>query len=176
MRPGLKSIFSINQNYTTDYSFSFTLPTPITANAYLEVRDAELVGKKWVFRFLERHQDALQTHWGKHLDMQRAQCLNPNAVKSFFDLLMKTLAEHSILAENIYGMDESGVPISTQGRERVVGGRGVKTQHQQGTGDRENITAIVTICADGTALKPTLIFKGKYILKNWIDKNPANIT
>ncbi|THH06322.1 hypothetical protein EW146_g9648 [Bondarzewia mesenterica] len=34
----------------------------------------------WVDCFLIRHNDELQTHWSKALDMQRAQALNPTAV------------------------------------------------------------------------------------------------
>ena len=148
----------------------------MSASAFLLSQNKEPVGKNWVSRFIERHQDELQTHWGKHLDMQRAQCLNPTAVKGFYNLLEEVLSKYSILPENIYGMDESGIPIVTQGRQRVVGGRGTKTQHQQGSGDRENITAIVTICADGTALNPTLIFKGKSVQEKWLRNNVSDVT
>ncbi|THU83855.1 DDE-domain-containing protein, partial [Dendrothele bispora CBS 962.96] len=58
-------------------------------------------------------------------------------------------------------MDESRFPPSNQGRERVVGHQGTKTQHKQGNANRENVTAIITICGDGSKLKPTVIFKGK---------------
>lgn len=44
-------------------------------------------------------------------------------------------------------MDESGFPMAYAGKERVIGGRGTKTQHKHGG---ENMTAIITICADGT--------------------------
>ncbi|KAJ7439297.1 hypothetical protein FB451DRAFT_985330, partial [Mycena latifolia] len=59
-----------------------------------------------------------------------------------------------IKPENIYGMDESGFPPSNQGRQRVVGRRGTKTQHKAGSANHENVTVLVTICADGTTLKP----------------------
>ncbi|KAJ7200416.1 hypothetical protein GGX14DRAFT_309926, partial [Mycena pura] len=59
--------------------------------------------------------------------------------------------------ENMYGMDESGLPPSNRGRKRVVGRRGTKTQYKTSSANWENV---VTICADGTtlALKPTIIF------------------
>ncbi|KAJ7040000.1 hypothetical protein C8F04DRAFT_887737, partial [Mycena alexandri] len=53
--------------------------------------------------------------------------------------------------EDVYGMDESGFTLGHQGRERVIGRRGT---HKQGGGDKENVTVIVTICADGTYPKP----------------------
>lgn len=64
-----------------------------------------------------------------------------------------------IAPELIYGMDESGFPLGEFGKKRVVGRRGVKRQHKQGSGDKENVTVLVTICADGTHLRPTIIYK-----------------
>jgi hypothetical protein len=40
-------------------------------------------------------------------------------------------------------------------------------QHKAGSANRENITVLVMICADGTALQPTIIFNGKRLLKKW---------
>ncbi|KAF8592789.1 DDE-domain-containing protein, partial [Ramaria rubella] len=48
---------------------------------------------------------------------------------------------------------------------------GTKTQHKQGGGDWENVTALITICTDGTALQPPIIFKGKNFMKKWADSN-----
>lgn len=72
---------------------------------------------------------------------------------------------------DLYGMDETGNTTGNESRARVIGGKGKKTQHKQGGADRENITTLVTICADGTALKPTIIFKGKHFMKKWGDNN-----
>ena len=58
-------------------------------------------------------------------------------------------------------MDESGFPSADQGKTHVVGARGTKTQHKQGGTDRKNTTALVTICADGTSLRATIVFKRK---------------
>ncbi|KAH7919619.1 hypothetical protein BV22DRAFT_1108007 [Leucogyrophana mollusca] len=80
-----------------------------------------------------------------------------------------------ILPEDIYGMDESGFPLSgNTAAYRCVGRRGVKVQHIAGSGDKENVTAIVTICADGTALTPTIIYKGQNFMQKWNDNNVAH--
>ena len=55
--------------------------------------------------------------------------------------------------------------------ERIVGHRGSKIQHKSGSANRENVTALVTICADGTTLKPTVIFKGRNFMKSWGEDN-----
>ena len=76
-----------------------------------------------------------------------------------------------ILPENLYGMDEMGCPPSDQGNQKVVGGRGVKTMHKTGGADWDNVTALVTIWADGTALQPTIIFKVKRFNGQWANNN-----
>ena len=60
------------------------------ANTILQAKhgsDYESVGKQWVFNFLSRHHKELQTHWSKPLDTQRARCLNPTAVESWFKIV-----------------------------------------------------------------------------------------
>ncbi|RXW20847.1 hypothetical protein EST38_g5024 [Candolleomyces aberdarensis] len=44
-------------------------------------------------------------------------------------------------------------------------------QHKQGGANCENVTALVTICADGSVLQPMIIYKGKNIMKKWGENN-----
>lgn len=136
----------------------------------------ETLGIQWVSRFIERHYNRLKTYWSKPLDTQRAQSLNPKAVEDWFRILKAEIVDKGIAAKNIYGMDESGFPPSNQGTSRVVGRRGNKVQHKQGSANQENVTAILTICADSTHLLPLIIFKAAHLMKNWIvpENNPAN--
>jgi hypothetical protein len=106
--------------------------------------------------------------------MQRARSLNPESVKSWFDIVEKFITKPEIDPKNIYGMNESGFPTAYGGKDRVVGERGTKTQHKQGGADRENVTAVVTICADGTNVRPLLIFKGKNVKESWTEGNEVN--
>lgn len=147
------------------------------ANELLEARlghDFEPVGKNWTDRFIERHHDKLQTHWSKCLDSKRARAVNPDIVKHWFELVKEHIPDKNIKPHNIYGMDESGFPPSNQGRECVIGRRNARVSYKQGGADRENVTAIVTICADGTTLTPTIIFKGKNFMKKWGNNNIAD--
>lgn len=132
------------------------------------------VGDSWVDNFLTRHHDELQTHWSKPLDMQRAQSLNPAAKENWFKTVKEHVVDKGIPPELQFGMDETAIIDGEQGKQRVVGARGTKTQHKQGGGGRgENTTAIVTIAADGTALNPMLIFKGKRFRTEWNKNNIA---
>ncbi|CAK5276522.1 unnamed protein product [Mycena citricolor] len=137
--------------------------------------DCDLVGKQWVFAFLDRHHDNLQTHWSKSLDSQRAKSLNPTAVKSWVDLVKKHIVDMRVEPDCIYGMDESGFPTGYTGKERVVGTRGTKTQHKQGGASRQNITTLVTIRGDGKmVVPPMVIFPGANFQSSWNKGNTIN--
>ena len=123
--------------------------------------ECEKVRENWVGRFLDQHCEIIQTHWSKPLDTQCARAMNPQAKKQWFKLVKKYVVDVGILPENLYGMDETGCPPLDQGTQKVVGGRGVKTMHKTGGADWENVTALVMICADGTALHSNIIFKAK---------------
>jgi hypothetical protein len=154
------------------------------------------VGINWTQRFCEKHDDRLQTCWTTPLDNKRRRAVNPVTNTAYFDMLEDILAGKRdyeldqelgdrsgppadfvpvpILPENIYGMDESGFFPAGSARERVIGRRGQQTQHQQADGGRENTTVVVYICADGTALRPHVIFKGKGFQVKWAKENPID--
>lgn len=146
------------------------------ANNILKQRlgaNAVEVGKNWSDRFVERHHQVLSTHWTRPLDGKRARALRPEVVEHWFSLVKEFIHDKGIKVENTYGMDESGFPPANAGRQKVIGRRGTKGQHRQGGADKENVTAVVTICADGTALPPTVIFKAKNMQSSW---NSTGIT
>ncbi len=134
------------------------------------------VGKEWTNRFVERHSEVLKPYWSHSLDNSRARAVNPNNKEAYFALLEKTIrgndGEEPIPAELIYGMDETGIQQGVGVKERVLGPAGQKVQYQQRSGDRENITVIATICADGTSLPPAVVFKGDAYQVNWKQDNP----
>jgi hypothetical protein len=134
----------------------------------------EGVGKKWTQRFIEKHSDQLKTAWSTPLESKRAQAVNPNTNAAWWELLGNTLEEHNIEVENIYGVDEVGCQPYGADRERVIGGKRAGPHYQQRTGNRENITVLVTICADGSSLPPAVIFKGKGFYVKWKQNNPAD--
>ena len=135
--------------------------------------DMHCVADSWMDSFLVRHHENLGTLWGRSLDTQQAKCLNPVAVEHWFALVKKYIVDKGILPENIYGMDESGFPPADQSVRQVIGQKGTKTQHQSGTANRENVTVLVPICADGSTIAPTIIFKAKSFQKTWHNNNVA---
>ena len=85
------------------------------------------------------------------------------------------MAEHAIKQHNTYGSDEIGIQKQGGGeRETVFTEQGKGAPYQQRAGTRENITVIVTICADGTSTPPAIIFKGSAYQVKWAQNNPLN--
>lgn len=146
------------------------------ANAILRVRKgpAFKVGGMWVSRFLEMNKDELGVYWSKPLDRSRASGLNPVAVGWYFDTLEKLDRDLHIPTENWYAADESGIALGLAGKIPVVGPAGQNIQHKQQDGEREIVTVMETICADGTFLRPTVVFKGQHLLKKWGRENPCD--
>lgn len=136
------------------------------------------LGGTWVKRFVARHRKELGAYWSHPLDHSRARAGNPHTKKAFYDLLEEVIKgnkdKEPIPNHLIYGTDETGFQEGIGTRERVFGSAGKKVQHQQRSGVRENTTAIVTICADGSSLPPAIIFKGEGYQASWKQENPLN--
>ena len=90
----------------------------------------------------------------------------------YFAILRQVRGEFKIPDELVYGADETGIQSGIGVTERVIGPAGAKMQHQQRSGNRKNITVLPTICADGTSLPPTVIYKGESFQTKWLQDNP----
>ena len=117
------------------------------------------VGATWPKRFCKRHLD-LKMKKTTGLEKARAKALNPSAVNGFFNMLAEVIAEYNILPENIYNMDEKGLQLGIGARITAMVDRDQKIAYSIEDGNRELVTVIETICADGSILHPSVIFQG----------------
>lgn len=139
------------------------------------------VGRNWTNRFIEKHSDRLHMYKGRALDTQRGRAGNEVMHQRYFDLVEEVQLQgdggQPIAPECTWAMDESGFQANGgegAGNTKVIGRTGKKIQYQQQGGSRENITVLVTIGADGSALPPAILFAGKGYLVKWKQDNPAN--
>ena len=94
----------------------------------------------------------------------------------FESQLREKLEKYNIQVHNIYNVDEKGFLIGfSRTTKRVVSVEGLKSKRVIGAsqdGNREFITLIASICADGSHLPPTLIYQGEsYDLQDtWLDE------
>lgn len=144
------------------------------ANRMLEAKHGsnyEPVGRSWVTRFMRRHRGKIAMHWSRPLDSKRGRAMDPGIVVHWFNGVKKNVIDKGIKPANMYGMDETGFQLSFQGRQRIIGRKGAKVQHKQVATDRQNTTVIVTICADGSTVRPCVILKGKNFMSKWGENN-----
>jgi Tc5 transposase DNA-binding domain len=132
------------------------------------------LGKDWASRFITKHKNRLGMYWSTALDGSRGRAVNPITKEEYFRLLKEVRELHNIPDELVYGADETGIQSGIGVTERVIGPAGAKIQHQQRSGTRENITVLPTICADGTTVAPTVIYKGEAFQTKWLQENPLD--
>jgi helix-turn-helix, Psq domain/Tc5 transposase DNA-binding domain len=131
------------------------------------------VSRKWIKRFRERHPE-IRARWTRPLEKCRAQSLNPTAVASFFEVLQEVIETYDIPPENIYNANEKGIQLGIGKKVLAFFDRDQKDVYSVEDGDRELVTVIEAVCADGTAIRPSVIFKAKRRDLEWGRINPCN--
>ncbi|KAF6514113.1 hypothetical protein HZS61_006369 [Fusarium oxysporum f. sp. conglutinans] len=137
------------------------------ANRLLADRNASPVGKRWASNFVRRHKE-LKTRFFRKYDYRRAKCEDPTAIRNWFRLVENTIAKYGIRLDEIYNFDETGFLMGMIASGMVVTGadrRGRPKSVQPG--NREWITVIQAINAEGQAIPPFIIGAGQYHLANW---------
>lgn len=146
---------------------------PFTHPAILEraslIAD-EPVGVNWIYRFLTRHPD-IAPRWSSPLPSSRANGLNEAATAQYFEEFQKIVTDFDIPVENIYNMDEKGNQESQDQKWRVFIDREQRTAYNLQGDDRENITTLECVSADGACLPFMAIYKGKRFVTRWGDGN-----
>ena len=133
------------------------------------------VGESWPKRFLARHAD-LKVKTMTSLEKCHAKALNPAAVKGLYDILRGVVEEFGIKLENTWNMDEKGVQLGIGVKVTAIIDRDQSTVYSVKDGNRELITIIEAVCADGMALVPLVIFQGVCRNLEWgrPEKNPSH--
>jgi hypothetical protein len=129
------------------------------------------VGQHWVYNLVQRHK-ALKSQYNRKYDYQRAKCEDPSIIRPWFELVYNTIEKYGILDTDIYNFDETGFQMGVISTAKVITGversnRPVSIQ----PGNREWVTAIDCICADGYSLPPVIIFEGKVHQSTWYTNN-----
>ncbi|RYC78417.1 hypothetical protein BFJ63_vAg18709 [Fusarium oxysporum f. sp. narcissi] len=137
------------------------------ANSLLADRDASPVGKRWAHNFIKR-QPELKIRLFRRYDYQRARCEDPTIIRGWFRLIQNTIAKYGIRLDDIWNFDETGFMMGV-----IASGMVVTGSERQGRpksvqpGNREWITVIQAINAEGQSIAPFIIGAGQYHLANW---------
>jgi uncharacterized protein YndB with AHSA1/START domain len=121
------------------------------------------VSESWVNRFIQRQGDYLVSKWTSGIDSQRHNADSRAKYKLYFNQLHSKMVQYEIQPYNTYNMDEKGFMIGVTTRSKRVFSRRqwerkeVRAALQDGL--REWVTLLATVCADGTALPPGIIYQ-----------------
>jgi hypothetical protein len=139
------------------------------ANILLAERCQQTVGEKWVYNFVNRH-DEVKARFSRRYNYERAKCEDPKVIQEWFECIQRTIMQYGILPEDIYNFDETGFAMGLISTTKVITraeyyGRRSLLQ----PGNREWVTAMETINATGFVLPPAIIFKGHIHLHAWYE-------
>tara|TARA_R110002003_G_scaffold410_1_gene19556 strand:+ start:3648 stop:5516 length:1869 start_codon:yes stop_codon:yes gene_type:complete len=138
------------------------------------------VGHCWANRFVQRHHIELISHWASGLDRNRFKADSAFKYSLYFELLKRKIEQYNIDSRHIYNMDEKGFLIGISSKVKRVFSRSAfeqgKLKHIVQDGNREWITTIACICADGSALTPTLIYQAQHgaVQDTWLQDFDAS--
>jgi hypothetical protein len=121
------------------------------------------LGKRWADRYIQRYNIHLISRWATGMDRLRHQADSHSNYSLYFELLHRKLSQYNIEPRHIYNMDEKGFLLGILSRtKRIFSKRlyeaGKMKAHIQ-DGNREWITLVACICADGSALDPAIIYQ-----------------
>ena len=121
----------------------------------------------WYRRFMAR-QSQLCLRKGDATANVQMDCLNPEAMKQYFDLLKDVLEENDLIDSpgQIYNVDETGMPLDHR-PPKIVTKKGQKKVRYHTSGNKSQITVIGCVSASGHAIPPFVIFDSKSLNKEW---------
>jgi hypothetical protein len=123
-------------------------------------------GKNWPRAFEKRHPE-LQARRVRSIDWKRHNSNIHEKIVEWFDVIGQVLQDPSVLPENVYNLDETGVMLSMLGSAKVLVGRNEKQGSRGGSVKRTMVTAIECISANGKALLPLIIWPASTHRSNW---------
>ena len=133
------------------------------------------VSDTWVTRFPNRNSDKLTSQWTTGIDSERHKADSWQKREQYFDLMHQKIKQHHIEPQHTYNMDEKGFAIGKIGRSKRIFSKPLykqkDTRQAPQDGNREWITLLSCICADGTALPPGLIYAAETqnVQSSWVD-------
>ncbi|KAK8073350.1 DDE superfamily endonuclease domain-containing protein [Apiospora phragmitis] len=127
--------------------------------------EAHPLGVNWVARFVNRT-ESISNKMGRRQEAVRFNNFTPKAVKWYFDIREKEYGW--IKPQNTVNVDKGGIMAGFGLDSLVVGSSDMKQKALlKGAQTRAWTSFIEAVTADGRALKPGIIFKGKDLQKQW---------
>ena len=124
-------------------------------------------GKSWFILFQKRHPH-LVLRTPQPLEVCRARNLCPSMVHTFFTNLEHLYKQQNYQPSHIWNVDESGANASRNGVGRVFAPKGSRNVHTLIPNEREWISVLTAINAQGESISNFYIFKGIRPRRNYL--------
>ena len=131
--------------------------------------DIGIPGKSWLKSFRQRHPE-LVARKSQPLELGRARGLCPNTVETLYCNLKDLYNTFKYPAGHIWNCDESGVQAGRSGGATVLAKLGSKSVHAIEPDQREHLSVLSCINAEGGKIPNFYILKGTYFLKDYVGK------
>jgi hypothetical protein len=128
------------------------------------------VGRNWLEEFFTRQQKLISKRKVQGMDTSRDRSKCTARVIEYFSYLRDLLVEYNFRDDKIFNCDETPCPIVTIISESIWI-KGVKDAHVKQADNRVQLTMMPVVAANGTALKPLIIYKGKTVDKSFLSGN-----
>ena len=102
------------------------------------------------------------------LDSKRARALCPSNVERFYTNLESLYTQHHYEAQSIWNIDESGIQANRNGYTKVFATRGTRNVQVVVLNEREHITILSAISADGGTVPNMYINNGARARKRYM--------
>jgi hypothetical protein len=140
------------------------------ADKLLGERGSRPVGKNWPARFVTRSSE-LKMAFNRAKDRQRILQEDPEVISLWFKLVEETIAKYGVHPDDVHNFDETGFQMGVASSSKVVTGSERRTRPELvQPGDREWVTVIQSICADGSYTPPFIIYKGRVHISAWYEE------
>jgi hypothetical protein len=140
------------------------------ADKLLGERGSKPVGKNWASRFVTRSSE-LKMAFNRAKDRQRILNEDPKLISAWFRLVEETTVQYSVKPSDIHNFDETGFQMGVASSSKVITGSERRTRPELvQPGDREWVTVIQSICADGSYTPPFIIYKGRVHISAWYEE------
>ena len=124
--------------------------------------------RHWLENFMKRNNLSLKKA-NLISKARKSTTSNPFLIFGFYEMLQKIVEENNLGPSQVWNCDESGFPADPASCQ-VVGPRGAKTFKVTCGPSRQNTTILAACNADGKALLPMVVFKGKNFQSSWKSK------
>ena len=131
----------------------------------VEDRPRKPPGRNWPQCFYKRHLELKTSKCGA-LDWNRYDIYDK--VIHWFEVISRVLQDPSVLQQNVYNMDETGVMLSKLNSVKVLVGKDNQRGYRGARVKRTTVTAIECVSGDGRCLNPMIIWPASTHRANWI--------